>query len=602
MEKVTGISRRELMRAMSLGAAALSVRGLKALALEQPGAWAGFRSAAINATNLAIQDFKLKAFFSDVQIMAVAAIGGKLNGPELAPVMLAELTRAKVPTNIAQAFSAAVSEAWHEWRVGVSVPGLPWYPAFAAFPGPMAPPMPNVPMPIGACVSRGLGALQIDSLANRIVTKLGTAAASTEAKSAVRDFAMWFSLSFTVWSMSAPVMLVMGKGPVPTFAPPYVPVGPVVMGDIIAAPGHLMNGVFGLPEAPTFVIYNQMDTTVGPTTQAKLVNGSIRVAQATTELEGTVRLGFRANPNAHLTIQDGRAVLGKAPSPVRLGGIRRAGDATGAVMARPLSSSSLPGPFTTLHGEGKLEVTFGEVTLGLPHGMANVKPDGAISFTGGSLPVLGAPFVVGPGSRLTASELALHGFVNFPVTPVTDVVLNFTQRGVRGTGKVNAFGHLITLNLYRNTRFMLAGSGEYAGKGTAWQGVPGAPGLEFQAANPRISLSISGPTISPLLRIGKLTVRSVATKPDGSHWSQADLVDVAVTPTPTGPVPIPWPNLPQPTDIFAASRQAAQQAANLLPPGPRASALAKALQEFPSPPAIPKPPATSTFKVGSILG
>jgi hypothetical protein len=32
----------------------------------------------------------------------------------------------------------------------------------------------------------------------------------------------------------------MGSGPVPTYAPPYVPVGPVVMGDNIATPGHLM--------------------------------------------------------------------------------------------------------------------------------------------------------------------------------------------------------------------------------------------------------------------------------------------------------------------------------------------------------------------------
>ena len=35
------------------------------------------------------------------------------------------------------------------------------------------------------------------------------------------------------------VMLVLGKGPIPTFAPPFVPVGPVVSGDNIAAPGHL---------------------------------------------------------------------------------------------------------------------------------------------------------------------------------------------------------------------------------------------------------------------------------------------------------------------------------------------------------------------------
>jgi hypothetical protein len=35
------------------------------------------------------------------------------------------------------------------------------------------------------------------------------------------------------------VMMVMGQGPVPTFSPPYVPVGPVVSGTILPTPGHL---------------------------------------------------------------------------------------------------------------------------------------------------------------------------------------------------------------------------------------------------------------------------------------------------------------------------------------------------------------------------
>ena len=32
----------------------------------------------------------------------------------------------------------------------------------------------------------------------------------------------------------------LGKGPIPTFAPPVVPMGPVVMGDNIGAPGHVL--------------------------------------------------------------------------------------------------------------------------------------------------------------------------------------------------------------------------------------------------------------------------------------------------------------------------------------------------------------------------
>jgi hypothetical protein len=36
------------------------------------------------------------------------------------------------------------------------------------------------------------------------------------------------------------MMLSLGKGPIPTFAPPFVPLGPVMNGDNIAAPGHVM--------------------------------------------------------------------------------------------------------------------------------------------------------------------------------------------------------------------------------------------------------------------------------------------------------------------------------------------------------------------------
>jgi hypothetical protein len=48
------------------------------------------------------------------------------------------------------------------------------------------------------------------------------------------------ALAFLLWLVQQQVMLVMGKGPIPTFAPPFVPVGPVVMGDNLPIPGHLM--------------------------------------------------------------------------------------------------------------------------------------------------------------------------------------------------------------------------------------------------------------------------------------------------------------------------------------------------------------------------
>ena len=53
--------------------------------------------------------------------------------------------------------------------------------------------------------------------------------------------AQGLAASFLMWLPQQQISLVMGKGPIPTFAPPFVPVGPVVGGDVISVPGHLMS-------------------------------------------------------------------------------------------------------------------------------------------------------------------------------------------------------------------------------------------------------------------------------------------------------------------------------------------------------------------------
>ena len=46
-------------------------------------------------------------------------------------------------------------------------------------------------------------------------------------------------LSLNSMTTSLMVTGVMGFGPIPTFVPPFVPVGPVVMGSVIPMPGVL---------------------------------------------------------------------------------------------------------------------------------------------------------------------------------------------------------------------------------------------------------------------------------------------------------------------------------------------------------------------------
>jgi len=46
-----------------------------------------------------------------------------------------------------------------------------------------------------------------------------------------------FEKSYNVWKGTTMVTNILGTGPVPTFAPPYVPVGPVVGGVGTMTPG-----------------------------------------------------------------------------------------------------------------------------------------------------------------------------------------------------------------------------------------------------------------------------------------------------------------------------------------------------------------------------
>jgi len=209
-----------------------------------------FHDSMLDAVQFAHQMWKLQAKFQNLQVMAITAIGtpGCLDGPELESLIKNAPACASFSGNKAKhrdAVAAGVSKAFKNWQGQVTVPGLPWYPAFAAFPGPQAPPMPNVPMPLITCIS----ARMTDIILPDTMTKEMDDALDGDLKKkdpekhyhALHDaIATVLSISFMTWLASQQVMLVLGKGPIPTFAPPFVPVGPVVGGDVISIPGHLM--------------------------------------------------------------------------------------------------------------------------------------------------------------------------------------------------------------------------------------------------------------------------------------------------------------------------------------------------------------------------
>ncbi len=186
--------------------------------------------------------WRAQAKFSSLKVMAVSAIGtpGCLKGPDLKNLILPKAPKGSAQeTKYSKAISKGVAKCFKEWQGKVTVPGLPWYPAFAAFPLAQAPPMPNVPMPLAACVSAMMTSMATpNKMKKAMVDALGESDAQHH-EELFDSIATAVSACFVAWLPQQQVMNVLGKGPVPTYAPPYVPVGPVVAGDNIAIPGHL---------------------------------------------------------------------------------------------------------------------------------------------------------------------------------------------------------------------------------------------------------------------------------------------------------------------------------------------------------------------------
>jgi hypothetical protein len=209
-----------------------------------------FHDTMIDAVGFAHNMWKLQAKFTDLKVNALTALGtpGCLKGPELESLIKNAPQCAAFTGNKAKhrdAIAKGVSQCFKKWQDKVMVPGLPWYPAFVAFPGPMAPPMPNIPMPLIACVSAKVSDIITPSqMKKEMDDALDGGLKDQDPEKhyhALHDaIATVLSLAFLMWLPSQQVMLVLGKGPIPTFAPPFVPVGPVVGGDNLAIPGHLM--------------------------------------------------------------------------------------------------------------------------------------------------------------------------------------------------------------------------------------------------------------------------------------------------------------------------------------------------------------------------
>lgn len=201
--------------------------------------FADFIDAMCGAVCDGISQWQATATMAGVMINAVVGVvtPGCVIGPPLTPLILA-LAPKKTPQEMkySMAVASAFGNAWLTWSTGLT--GQILYPAFAAVPSPVAPPMPNVPMPLVAFTSPGEAQLAPATLKQSMVGLHGDPTA-LHSDALFDAFAQGFSPVFNLMKVSTQVKNVLGTGPVPTFAPPFVPVGPVIGGIGTGPPGCL---------------------------------------------------------------------------------------------------------------------------------------------------------------------------------------------------------------------------------------------------------------------------------------------------------------------------------------------------------------------------
>jgi lysozyme len=218
------------------------------------------------AISCAWADWCKAATLSNVLVSSSIASGGMVSGPKLSPIITLRgphgtLMLSSYTTSIAD----AIGEAWRQWELSIQVPGLMWYPNFVAWPGPMAAPKENVPSMLTQ-LGQNVQPLGADALKQSIITKLlpkvtigalvGIASGGGTFGSLFKGpiaphhdkladaISYAFDQCFQKWRAQTQVTKVWASGPVPSFAPPAVPSGPVVNGTGNMLPGGFDTAVF----------------------------------------------------------------------------------------------------------------------------------------------------------------------------------------------------------------------------------------------------------------------------------------------------------------------------------------------------------------------
>lgn len=177
----------------------------------------------------ALDQWRQRTLLQGAVITGPLTSGGRLVGPMLDP-----LIRGANPPSAWAAYNTAIAAGVHNQfhrMIGLAVvPGLSWFPQFAAWPGPVAPPMAALrPEKLLTLCTPGLPFVDHRAVKDAILQKFGGNKPAC-ADGVAQAVAEGLTKTLMPWLSSNLLHGVMGGGPVPTFAPPYVPCGPVLGG------------------------------------------------------------------------------------------------------------------------------------------------------------------------------------------------------------------------------------------------------------------------------------------------------------------------------------------------------------------------------------
>ncbi len=157
---------------------------------------------------------------------------GQIIGAPLLPLILAGGAPSSTPMQLkfTTTIATVISNAWMTFTATVKAVALPWYPAYAAVPTPVAPPMPNVPTPFAMFIQVPVS-ISADILKMQMVAQHGDPNAPF-ASQLFESISFAFEQCYNLWKATTMVNNVMA------IATGGTPISPIpAVGTAMMAPG-----------------------------------------------------------------------------------------------------------------------------------------------------------------------------------------------------------------------------------------------------------------------------------------------------------------------------------------------------------------------------